>query len=207
VSDAVLVDWEDMAAAPCASGRCFYIADIGDNAGARAGITVYEVAEPSPGATETAPARALNARYPDGAHNAEALVALGDALYIITKGTDGPISLYRFPAESAGDSVVTLVRVREAMGRPRSSRDLVTGAAASADGAWVAVRTYAAVHFYRARAFVEGAHVEPLVMSLSALGESQGEAITFGADGVVWLSSEAEEGGVPRLTRLLCTLP
>jgi hypothetical protein len=103
--------------------------------------------------------------------------------------------------------VVTLVRVREAMGKPHSNRDLVTGAAASPDGEWVAVRTYAAVHFYPARAFVNGAHVEPLVMSLSALGESQGEAITFGADGAVWLSSEAEGGGVPRLTRLACTLP
>src|SRR5262245_21722516 len=31
VPDATLVDWEAMAAGPCGSGSCLYVADIGDN--------------------------------------------------------------------------------------------------------------------------------------------------------------------------------
>ncbi|MGH7449203.1 MAG: hypothetical protein ACRELT_16640, partial [Longimicrobiales bacterium] len=94
-------DWEDIEAAPCDEGRCLYIADIGDNSASRESVTIYEVVEPAPDAEATLPARPLHARYPDGPHNAEALFMLpsGD-LYIVTKGDDGPITLYRYPAAS-----------------------------------------------------------------------------------------------------------
>jgi hypothetical protein len=50
VSGAAAVDWEDMALAPCPSGRgeCVYLADTGDNLERRTSVTIYAVAEPDP---------------------------------------------------------------------------------------------------------------------------------------------------------------
>lgn len=224
VPGAVLEDWEDIEAGSCDAGRCLYIADIGDNTGTRESITIYEVVEPAPDAESTLPARPLHARYPDGPHNAEALFMLpsGD-LFIVTKGDDGPLMLYRYPAAmaetnpgagalagggsgAAGDTV-TLEKVREGH-TPEGRGDLVTGAAASPDGRWVAVRTYSTLYFYPADSFVSGDDVVPVTVDLRPLGEGQGEGVAIEADGTVWLTSEAaSRRALPRLARLSCTLP
>ena len=203
------VDWEDIEAAPCASGRCLYIADIGDNDTAREHITIYEVTEPALG-DQRATARAMSARYPDGAHNAEAMFMLpgGDA-YIVTKGNDGPTALYRFPAGMRARRDAVLERVRGPMAQARQRRDYVTGAAATPDGRWVAIRTYGALYIHAAEDLLSGTGGEPITVDLTPLGEPQGEGVAIADDGTVWLSSEAEGGGggAPRLARLSCTLP
>src|SRR6185503_14866394 len=48
-------DWEDVSAARCPSGDCLYVADIGDNKGARRTVQIYRVPEPAVGDSETAP--------------------------------------------------------------------------------------------------------------------------------------------------------
>jgi hypothetical protein len=207
VTGANLIDWEDIESAPCAAGTCLYIADIGDNSGAREGITIYVVAEPPLAAESTQPARALHARYPDGPHNAEGLFALpGGDLFIMTKGDDGPIALYRYPAAARADSTVTLERIRDVDLRRGLDSEVVTAATASADGKWIAVRTYTTLHFFVASALTEGTEVEPLTFDLRPLGESQGEGLTLANDGTVWLTSEAEGEGMPQLSKLTCTL-
>lgn len=208
VSGAALVDWEDIAAAPCASGMCLYIADIGDNDGSRESITIYEVPEPSPGDGSTAAARALHARYPDGPHNAESLFILGGDLYIVTKGDDGPIAVYRLLKSQQGEPGAVLERVREAMAQPQGRTDRVTGASASPDGRRIAIRSYGSLYIYGADALVGGGETAPFVVDLRHLGEPQGEGIAIRDDGTVWLSSEAENSDAsPSLTRLGCMLP
>ena len=201
------VDWEDMEAAPCASGRCLYIADIGDNDTAREHITIHEVTEPAPG-DDRAAARAMHARYPDGAHNAEAMFMLpGGDVYIVTKGDDSPPALYRYPAGMRARQDVVLERIRGPMAQPQQRRDYITGAAATPDGRWVAIRTYGALHIYTAADLLNGAGGASITVDLTQLGEPQGEGVAIGDDGTVWLSSEAEGGGAPRLARLSCVLP
>ncbi|HSK20513.1 MAG TPA: hypothetical protein VK912_15270 [Longimicrobiales bacterium] len=202
------VDWEDIEAAPCASGRCLYIADIGDNDQVRAHITIYEITEPGPD-DDRAGARAMRARYPDGARNAEAMFMLpGGDVYIVTKGDDSAPALYRFPAHMRARENVVLERVRGPMAQPQQRRDYITGAAATPDGRWVAIRTYGALHIYAAADLLSGTGRASITVDLSPLGEPQGEGVAIADDGTVWLSSEAEGGGAaPRLARLSCTLP
>ena len=102
LAGAAVEDLEDLAAAPCpGGGNCLYAADIGDNDAERPSVTVYRIPEPAPGAAESAPATAIRLRYPDGAHDAEALFVHGGAIHIVTKGESGPIAIYRAPADAS----------------------------------------------------------------------------------------------------------
>ena len=78
-------DWEDMAwgPGPDGKGNFLYMGDIGDNPGSRTDAVVYRIPEPKIGATvgtkkdpvltdEPTIRRAY--QFPDGAHNAEALL-------------------------------------------------------------------------------------------------------------------------------------
>ena len=207
VEGAKLVDWEDIGSGPCASGHCLYIGDIGDNGAKRESITVYVVPEPAASAT-SAKASALHLRYPDGPRDAEALFVLpsGD-LYIVTKGRESSIELYRAAnaARKAG-STATLERVREIASEPKNERDRVTSAAASPDGRWVVIRTYRELHIYPAAALTGAGKVSPVTTSLAALGEKQGEAVALANDGTVWLSSEGSKKSRAQLSRMSCAL-
>ncbi|MBR9989536.1 MAG: hypothetical protein KFH98_07260, partial [Gemmatimonadetes bacterium] len=153
------------------------------------------------------PARALHARYPDGARDAESLFILpGGDMYIITKGTDGPVMLYRYPVTARGESGVVLERVREAMAQPQHRTQYVTGATTVGDGSRVAIRTYGSIHFHASEDLVGGGVTEPVNVDVRGLREEQGEGIAVAQDGTVWLSSEAEDGN-PMLARLECVLP
>ena len=199
VAGARVGDWEDVSAGPCPQGSCLYIADIGDNNGVRRSITVYRVPEPRPGDAMTAPAEALNAVYPDGPHDAEALiVASADDLYIVTKsGGRGQTALYRFPKPLRAGTAARLERVA---GVPLMR---VTGAAASPDGAWVALRTNDEVVFFPARQLLAGMADSGRRFDLRALKEPQGEGVAVGADGVVYLVGEGRPG---TLASLKCSL-
>ncbi len=206
VAGATLKDWEDVAAAPCAGGSCLYLADIGDNRASRANVTVYRLPEPAPTDRESRPAEAFHATYPDGPQDAEAFFVLPDgAIYIVTKGETGPIALYRFPQPLRAGASVTLERVVELAGAERR-RDRITGAAASPDGRWVALRTLHAVDLYRAAELLRGAPGTPIRVDLRALGEAQGEGVGWGPAGTLYLSSESGKKKTPgTLARLSCT--
>lgn len=209
VSGAELTDWEDLAAGPCGTGNCLYVGDIGDNDGEREHVTVYRVPEPERGATRSAPAQALHARFPDGPRDAEGLFVLPSGeLYVVTKGRGGPVALYRYPAPARPGEVATLERVRELFPEPGDADDRVTGAGASPDGRWVGIRTYRTLYLYPAAALVGGGAVEPTTVDLAPLEQKQGESVVIAGDGSVWMTSEAGgKKGSPGWARLRCTLP
>jgi len=208
VTGATLQDWEDLAEGPCPSGRCLYVGDIGDNQAARPRITVYRVPMPAPGDAATRPAEAFHATYPNGPQDAEALFVTGDGgVFVVSKGETGPITVYRFPREMRAGTVSRLERVRELAPAQSKRSDRITGAAASAEG-WVALRTLRSVAFYRAGELASGAAAEPLRFDLAPLKEAQGEAVAFGQDGVVYLTSEGVKKKDPAtLARIVCNLP
>ena len=79
----------------------------------------------------------------------------------------------------------------------------MTGAAASPDGAWVALRTNDEVVFFPARQLLAGTIDGARRFNLRALEEPQGEGVAIGAGGVVYLVGEGRPG---TLARLKCTL-
>jgi hypothetical protein len=86
------------------------LADIGDNAEARDSLQLYRFAEPGAQATK-AKATRFNLTYPDGPHNAEALVVSTDGLraYILTKNTSGVAAVFE---ANLNDSAKTQVLVK-----------------------------------------------------------------------------------------------
>jgi hypothetical protein len=198
------VDWEDLAAGPCpGGGACLFVADVGDNAGRRRHVDVYRVPEPDPGDSQTERAERFRARYPDRPHDAEAFFVLPDGRgYVVTKGTDGPVTLFRFPFRTNGTGEMQAVRVLDAA---PVLGTFVTGAGASPDGRWVALRTYTSLHLYRTIDLL-GSGGPAHTMSLLPLREPQGEAVALASDGAVLLTSERRGSRGPLFTRFACTL-
>ena len=209
VTGATMVDWEDIEAGPCDEGTCLYVADIGDNSGARSTITIYRVPEPVAGADQSVAATALTMRYPLGPQDAESIFVLPSKdLYVVSKGRHGPITLYRYPAGRPPNTVVTLERVRDLFPRPRNNVEWVTSATATPDGRWVGIRTSKTLYLYDANALIGTGDVTPTAIDLGILEEAQGEAIVIGNDGTVWLTSEAaSRRRAPSWSRMKCTLP
>jgi glucose/arabinose dehydrogenase len=198
-------DWEDIATAPCAGGNCVYIADIGDNLHRRSDIAILRFPEPALHDGTVATVDRFPVRYPDGAHDAEAIFVLPDGqLFIVTKGRDTAAAVYRYPGALRSETV-TLERVQQLTPGIVQLPDMVTGAAASPDGATVAIRTYSGFRLYR-----------PAGDSLVAIGsaalapgtEPQGEGVSVGDNGEIVLVSEAGPmNGAAPLTRVQCRVP
>lgn len=204
-------DWEDIASGRCpgGTGNCLYIADTGDNRGGGGKHTVRlaVVGEPAAGAT-AATAREFAARLPGKRTDIEAIALLPDGrIYLVSKGIDQDIELFRWPTPLVAGTEATLDRVRRLAPKAAELGDRVTGASASPDGRWVAVRTYAALAFYRTADLLgSGGPVSQLGLEL--LAESQGEAVSLANDGAVLLTSEGTGRHIPgTIARLQCTLP
>jgi len=207
VEGAKIEDWEAIAIGPCSAGSCVYAGDIGDNDARRKQIAIYRFAEP---ADANAPARvidAFHASYPDGPQDAETLLvtSTGD-LYVVTKGSTGPVAIYRFPRDSQTGAPVTLERV----GKPRASGkasddDQITDGSVSASGEWTVLRTHRALNFYRTPRLTAGDWHPDRVVDLRALDEPQGEGIAFGSDGAMFVAGEGGEKSQPgTFARLTC---
>ena len=148
VTGAAVIDWEDIAAGSCGGAQCLYVADIGDNRASRQRVTIYQVAIPPPGSAATAAAHAFHATYPDGPHDAEALLVTRDATFIITK--DVPPRVYRFQSPVRRDETgkLSLVQVLKETVR-------ITAAAASPDGRWIALRSNGTLLVYTNDGFLK----------------------------------------------------
>jgi hypothetical protein len=195
VTGAAAVDWEDIAAGSCSGAECLYIADIGDNRLLRQRITIYQVAMPPAGSTSTAAARAFHATYPDTPHDAEALLVTREATFIITK--DVPPRVYRFPPVQPGDTgKLSLFGVLKETVR-------ITAAAASPDGRRIALRSNRTLLVYTTDGFLKRGN--PVRVDLSSINEPQGEGLTFGPGGDLYLISEGRgKGAAGMLTRVHC---
>jgi hypothetical protein len=204
------LDWEDVAVGPCQSGSCVYVADIGNNTGKKRPLSIYRIPEPGRGDTASAPAERFDAEFPKGRPDTEAMFVLPDGgVYLVTKGSTGndPVDLYRWPTPLRPGFTSVLERVRTLVPHPGQPGDYVTGASASPNGRWVAVRSYSTLAFYRTRDLL-GSGQPTVQMDLLPLGETQGEGVALSDDGTVMLTSEGGSHHLPgSATRLACRLP
>jgi len=163
-------DWEAMALGRDDRGEpALFAGDIGDNLGVWPSVTVYRVAEPARLRDATVRAERYRLRYPDGPHDAEALLVdpRGDRLYVASKDEAGG-SLYQAPAELRSDRVNLLRLVRRVPA-------LVTDGAFSPDGRLLVLRDYRAAYVYKA----SGGRLATVPLPL----QQQGESIAFSPDG------------------------
>ncbi|HET6214598.1 MAG TPA: hypothetical protein VFE14_17165 [Micromonosporaceae bacterium] len=188
-------DPEDMALGKDGS---IWVADIGDNASPPNRPTIALWKFPASG---TAKAVLYRFKYPDGAHDAEALLLAGDETPIFVTKAAKTSGIY-VPAAALTPSTngqsVALKKVGEfTPQRTGTSNPLgfigttqVTGGANSPDRTKVALRTYSDAYEWQVpdgdvvKAITTG---KPLVTPLP--DEPQGEAITYSHDGTAFLTT------------------
>lgn len=206
VTGAENVDWEDLGSGPCGSGNCLYIADTGDNAAERKEAVIYRIPEPGPDDRTTQPAEAFPIAFPGNPQDVEAIFLLPpDRLFLVTKGGDGPVAIYRYPDPLRPGERVVLERVRLLSDEAVPLEDRVTAAAADAIGDRVAMRTRTTLLIYDAESLLQGGDLEPVSVDLRPLGEPQGEGLAFGPNDTLVLTSEgAAEGFSGNLGILWC---
>jgi hypothetical protein len=187
---AAVEDWEAMAVGPCGTNSCLYVGDIGDNEARRKRITIYRLPEPDGASGAARVAEVFHATYPDGRHDAEALLIGGDGrIHIVTKGETGSIALYRFPAQLKSGDTVTLERVASGGGKA-DTESRITDGAVSPDGQWTVLRTRTSLTFYRTSDLLGGQWRAAQRIDLSSLKEAQGEGVALGPDNTVFLAGE-----------------
>jgi hypothetical protein len=207
VNGATVEDWEGLAVGPCGNRSCLYIGDIGDNNANRKRVTVYRLPEPEQANGTAAVSDVFHATYPDGAHDAEALITANGRLYIVTKGETGPVAIYGFPAKLEAGTTMKLERVAE-ISPKADAQSRITDASASPDGRWVVMRSRSTLAFYRAAELFAGKARAAATVDLRSLREAQGEGVAYGADATVFLAGEGGGKGLPgTFARFSCALP
>ncbi|HVF85276.1 MAG TPA: hypothetical protein VM821_04795, partial [Abditibacteriaceae bacterium] len=131
-------------------------------------------------------------RYPDGAHDAETLMATPDGSLIIVTKTRDVSTIFKTPRPFAADTTQTLVQVGQfRFGAEGWPTRLTSGGDLSADGKRIVIRTYSAAYEWilprGANAWRDVWKQKPRVRSLPA--QQQGEAICYALDSRSWLLS------------------
>ncbi|MCW2633137.1 MAG: hypothetical protein JWR88_2099 [Pseudonocardia sp.] len=192
-------DVEDLARSP---DGVFWLADIGDNDRRRSTIALITL-------SGDGSARLHRLTYPDGPHDAEALLldGVGTPL-LVTKEPTGPAGIYQPTGRLAEPGPTPLSRVGQldlppsrTVGGPVGGvgTRLVTGGATTADSRLAAVRTYTDAWLFPAPDGDLLAALGRPPMQVPLPGEPQGEAIAFGPDGTLLSGSESPPGTVGKL--------
>lgn len=176
-------DWEALATGP---GHTLWVGDIGDNSERRETVALFRVREPAELADGAVAWTRFRFRYPDGAHDAEAVLVQPRTgrVYIATKGIVGG-TLYAGPERLSADHVNELTRLS---GVP----PLVTDGAFSPDGSRFVLRGYASAWLYAAP--------DRQLDKITLPEMEQGESVTFSSDGRALLAgSEGADSPVWRV--------
>jgi hypothetical protein len=205
VVNALAIDWEDLAIGPCDTGHCLFLGDFGDNSESRTNYVVYRVPEPdmiAPGKQDVM-SDALAFEYPDGSHNAEALLADPNTgqLYLVTKVSSGASGVYRFPKDPDPNQTSILTKVGTV--QPPQGVAFITGG--DAHHAGVLLRTYTHLLYYR---FLGNDIATALAGEPCALPkpfELQGETVAWAADALSYLT--VSEGKAVPVYQMTCASP
>lgn len=194
ITNAVNRDWEDLAMGPGPeTGKHYlYISDAGDNNLAYSSYTIYRLEEPA-STVDAAEADAIQFVYSDGKpHNTEAILVEPSSkdIYLFTKEKPAAIYVLRYP--------YSVTETNTAVNAGALKFNEPTGAAISADGQEILVRTYRNIFYWKRGA---GTTVESILsaqapaQSLNS-AEPQGESVCFGnLDKVIYTLSE--NAGLP----------
>jgi hypothetical protein len=184
-------DWEDvtMGNGPENAKSYLYVGDIGDNDLNHDEYVVYRFVEPAAGVNEVTAFDKIRFVYPDGFHDAEALVVDNNTkdIYIITK-RDVKSRIYRLTYPQNTTSVNFAQFVTEL------GYNGVVSACLSPLNNELIIKTYTGLYYYgknNSNLLSLISEVEPIALDYQV--EAQGEAVSFAADasGFFTLSEEA----------------
>ncbi|AEV84035.1 hypothetical protein ACWT_3013 [Actinoplanes sp. SE50] len=179
-----------------------WVADIGDNGRSRDTIALWRL---TPGSSKP---QLLRMSYPDGAHDAEALLITAEGSPIVVTKEPGAAGIYvpdgglratgTTRLKRAGDVSVPFTSTSNPFSL--AGRLLITGAATSPDGSRVVLRTYADAFEYD----VPGGDVVKALVSgtprqIPLPDEPQGESVAYTTDGTALLT--VSEGAKPPILR------
>lgn len=176
-----------------------WVADIGDNDRTRATVGLWKL---SPGARRPVLHRLT---YPDGAHDAEALLVDGDGRPVVVTKQGGEAGVYVPTGPLRAGVTVPLARAGQlrlpatTTANPYSffGRRLVTGGATAPDGRRVVLRTYAdAFEFDVTDGDVVAALTTGTPRVVALPDEPQGESVSYSGDGR-WLLTVSETADQP----------
>jgi hypothetical protein len=182
LTGATAIDWEDIAT----RGRTVYVGDIGDNRAQRADIAVYRFTE------DSTKAHKITLRYPDGAHDAEALLVdpRTGQLIIVTKDFGGAGRVY------VGTRLTHAVTLKLGLGAAITAGDI------SGDGRTIVMRSYDRAFVWtrrRGESVAAALKRDPCVAGANLLREGQGESLALTRDGRAFYT--VPEGPNPPLRR------
>jgi hypothetical protein len=186
-------DVEDMART---KDGTLWLADTGDNGKKRDTVALHAL-------TPDGKAKLYRLSYPDGQHDAEALLMDKNGVpFLVTKEPFGPAQVFKPEGPLASPGPVKLTNVgaldfktTETTGGPTSiphaiATILVTGGAVSDDGTVVALRTYTDAYLYSAPDGDIAAALRREPVRVPLPDEPQGETIAFEPDGTLLTGSE-----------------
>jgi len=179
-------DWEDMAMGngPVNGENYIYIAETGDNNVHFPDYAIYRFTEPLPAADTVYNWDKLNFQYPDGPHDAEAILLDNNTkdIYIITK-RDTKSKIYKLSYPQSTTTITTANLVGEL------TFTSAVGAAISSDGTELLVKTYSNVFYWKRQVgeSIEAA-LQRTPLTLGYIAEPQGEAICFKRDNTSFLT-------------------
>jgi hypothetical protein len=162
-----------------------WLSDTGDNLAQRPTVALLGL---HPDGTTTI----YRMTYPDGPHDAEALLLAPDGTpYVVTKEVLGNSGVYRPAAALVDGGTVPMVKVAAlafaltgTQGGPvgRAGELMVTGGAVSPDGRFLALRTYTDAYLWPLTSSDVPAALKEKPVRIPLPPAPQGEAISFAAD-------------------------
>lgn len=176
----------DVEAIGIGTNKRIYVGDIGDNLSNQDTITVYSLPEPEQLQDQRVKARAYKFKYPDGPHNAEALLVnpQTNRLYIVTKeAPKGGIYAAPTPDEMSRTEVNDLTKLGTAPG-------IITDGTFTPDGRRVLLRSVNSLTVWSWPAMKQLA-TAPLPLQIV------GESLAMGPnDDTVYFGSEGKNSAV-----------
>ena len=181
-------DLEGLASGVDRRGRpVLWLGDIGDNRDSWPWVRVHRIREPRALVDATVTARAFRFTYPDGSHNAEAILAdpRGPGVWVVTKAMPRG-ELFALPIPLRPTRVNVAVRVG-------SEGPFVTDGAIAPNGRRYVLRDYASATVF------EGLPPGRKVKTIALPIQPQGEAITWTADSSALLIASERDARLFRI--------
>ena len=188
LKDATNRDWEDMVLA----GGQIYLAETGDNSQVFTDYLIYKFPEPAQTADTVKNIQTVRFSYPDGPHDAEALLVDSATMdiFILTKN-DNPSRIYKLTWPYGTTNIALPAGTLDYSG--------VVSASLASGGVEILVKTYGALYHYKRKSGQNIAQtLQNVYTQVQYVAEPQGEAIGFAADnsGFFTLSEKGAAGFV-----------